>query len=44
MYEGKIRVNASKLNDISDLYMQLGQLINEMYAVCATAAFGEEED
>ncbi len=44
IYAGKIRVNASKLNDISDLYMQLGQLINEMYAVCATAAFGEEED
>ncbi|RKI42916.1 hypothetical protein D7V86_07160 [bacterium D16-51] len=44
IYAEKIRINASKLNDISDLYMQLGQLINEMYAVCATAAFGEEGD
>lgn len=33
IYAEKIRVNASKLNDISDLYMLLQQLINEVYSV-----------
>lgn len=37
VYAEKIRTNASKLNDISDLYLQLGQLLNDMYAICATA-------
>lgn len=39
IYAEKIRINASKLNDISDLYMQLGQLINEMYCICAAAKY-----
>lgn len=33
IYAEKIRVNASKLNDISDLYMLLQQLINETYSI-----------
>jgi len=35
-YAEKISASASKLKDISDLYMQLGQLINEMYVLCVT--------
>ena len=43
IYAEKIRINASRLNDISDLYMQLGQLINEMYTIFVTASYEEEE-
>lgn len=39
IYAEKIRIHASKLNDVSDLYMQLGQLINEMYCICASAKY-----
>ena len=42
IYAEKIRVNASKLNDVSDLYMQLGQLLNDMYGICATGKYAEE--
>lgn len=41
IYEEKIRVNASKLNDVSDLYMQLGQLLNNMYGICAAEKYAE---
>ncbi|MCI8338386.1 MAG: hypothetical protein HFH62_06865 [Lachnospiraceae bacterium] len=43
IYAEKIRVNASKLNDVADLYMQLGQLVNELYTMCVArkAAPGE---
>lgn len=44
IYAQKIRVNASKLNDVSDLYMQLGQLINEMYSICVTANYACQEE
>lgn len=44
IYAEKIRVNASKLNDVSDLYMQLGQLINEMYTICAANKYTLEEE
>ena len=44
IYAEKIRINASRLNDISDLYVQLGQLINEMYTICVTAAYEEEQE
>lgn len=44
IYAEKIRVNASKLNDISDLYMQLGQLINEMYIICAADKYASGEE
>lgn len=44
IYAEKIRVSASKLNDVSDLYMQLGQLINEMYAICATVNYAEDRE
>lgn len=43
IYAEKIRSNASRLNDISDLYMQLGQLINEMYTILVTASYEEKE-
>lgn len=38
IYAEKIRVNASKLNDVTDLYMQLGKLINHMYIICASVS------
>ena len=43
IYAEKIRVNASKLNDVADLYMQLGQLVNGLYTMCVAgqAAPGE---
>lgn len=44
LYAEKIRVNASKLNDVSDLYMQLGQLLNNMYGICASAAYMEKSE
>jgi len=44
IYAEKIRVNASRLNDISDLYMQLGQLINEMYTIFVTASYEDKEE
>lgn len=43
IYAEKIRTNASKLNDISDLYMQIGQLINDLYSICATAEYSLED-
>ncbi|MDO4166651.1 MAG: amidohydrolase family protein [Eubacteriales bacterium] len=44
IYAEKIRINASKLNDLSDLYMQIGALINETYTVVVAAPYiGEEE-
>lgn len=39
IYAEKICVNASKLNDLSDLYMQIGQLINEMYTIVVAAPY-----
>lgn len=44
LYAEKIRVNASKLNDVSDLYMQLGQLINDMYGICTSADYMEKTE
>lgn len=44
IYAEKIRINASKLNDVSDLYMQLGQLINDMYSICVTAGYAQTEE
>lgn len=44
IYAEKIRINASKLNDVSDLYMQLGQLINDMYSICVTAGYAQKEE
>lgn len=42
IYEEKIRVNASRLNDISDLYMLLGKLINSVYSLVLAAPYQEE--
>lgn len=42
IYAEKIRVNASKLNDISDLYMLLQQLINEAYSIVLAAPYKRE--
>lgn len=45
IYAEKIRVSASKLTDLSDLYVQIGQIINEVYTVTAAApytGFGEK--
>lgn len=44
IYAEKIRVNASKLNDVADLYMQMGSLLNELYAMCSAAEYVESED
>lgn len=43
IYEEKLLANSSKLNDLSDLYMQLGELINEMYCICASAGYAGGE-
>lgn len=43
VYAEKIRVSASKLNDVADLYMQLGQLVNGLYTMCVTRHHVEEE-
>lgn len=42
IYAEKIRINASKLNDISDLYMQLGGLINSLYIIVSAEAYNDE--
>ena len=42
IYADKIRTNASKLNDVSDLYMSLGMLVNEMYTICVTTTYASE--
>lgn len=42
IYAEKIRVNASKLNDISDLYMLLQQLINEIYSIVLATPYCRE--
>lgn len=39
IYGEKIETTAAKLNDISDLYMQIGQLINELYVLCVTGIY-----
>lgn len=44
IYAEKLENLTTKLNDISDLYMQLGQLINEMYILCETEACLPGED
>jgi len=43
IYEEKILANASKLNELSDFYMELGQLLNEMYCICASAGYAAEK-
>lgn len=43
IYAEKIRINASKLNDISDLYMLLQQLLNEVYAIVLALPYEKEE-
>ena len=42
IYAEKIETTAQKLNDISDLYMQIGQLINELYTLCVTGTYRGE--
>lgn len=44
IYSQKIQSNATKLNDVSDLYMQLGQLINEMYIICMSSLYASKEE
>ena len=44
IYSEKIRVNASKLNDISDLYMQLGQIINEAYIIAKSVKYTKDAE
>lgn len=41
IYAEKIRTNAAKLNDISDLYLQLTGLINELYCICASSPYAD---
>lgn len=41
IYAEKIKANASRLNDISDLYLLLAQIINEMYSLVLAS---EQED
>lgn len=42
IYAEKITNNAVKLNDISDLYMQLGQIINELYIITVSSKYVEK--
>ena len=44
IYAEKIRINASKLNDISDLYMLLQQLLNEVYTIALSLPYPMEEN
>lgn len=45
IYEEKVRIYSSKLNDLSDVYMELGKLINEMYIlVTAVSKVGQDEE
>lgn len=43
IYAEKITNNAVKLNDISDLYMQLGQIINELYIITVSSKYVEKQ-
>lgn len=42
IYEEKLRRNAAKLNELSDLYLQLGKLFNAMYTLCISSPYAEE--
>ena len=44
MYAEKVRVSASKLNDLSDLYMQIGQIINGVYTLVVTEPYCVDEE
>ena len=44
LYAEKVRVSASKLNDLSDLYMQIGQIINDVYTLVVTEAYCVDEE
>lgn len=44
IYAEKIHVNASKLNDLSDLYLQIGQLVNNLYVIVSAAEFIQEPE
>lgn len=44
IYAEKIRNNAAKLNDVSDLYMQLGQIINELYIIAVSSKYNATPD
>lgn len=44
IYENKIRIKASKLNDLSDLYMQIGQLINDVYTMVTAAKYAGDTE
>lgn len=44
IYAEKLRVSASRLNDISDLYMIIQQLINALYSVVAAEPYCVKED
>lgn len=39
VYAEKVRISASKLGDLSDLYMQIGQIINEMYTLVVAVPY-----
>lgn len=41
IYAEKVRINASKLNDLSDLYMMIGQIINEAYTLVVAMPYCE---
>ena len=44
LYAEKVRVSASKLNDLSDLYMQIGQIINGVYTLVVTEPYCVDEE
>lgn len=44
LYAEKVRVSASKLNDLSDLYMQIGQIINGVYTLVVTEPYYVDEE
>lgn len=43
LYAEKVRVSASKLQDLADLYMQIGQIVNETYTIAITCAYKNED-
>lgn len=41
IYSGKVNTNAQKLAAISDLYMQLGELVNSAYIIVSAAVYAD---
>lgn len=44
LYAEKIMVYASKMKDLSDLYLQIGKLVNNLYILVSTSEYVKEGD